>query len=120
MATIKKTTTKKSVSSKTAVTAPEAKAAAKPTAKEKHVYMFFNCNGNKDASSMNVRYNSETFADTAAGRKALLRKVEEEIAAGRISASDSEAVKTDILKGNPEQASSKLQYGDIECLTLVA
>ena len=84
------------------------------------MYVFFNCNDNKDAASMNIRYNNETFADTAAGRKALLKKVEEEAAAGRVNMSDAEAVKNDILKGEPTEASAKLQYGDIERLVLVA
>ena len=118
-ATAKKTVTSK-VTTATATVKAAHKAEQKAAAKEKFVYMFFNCNEGKDAASMNVRYNSETFTDTAAGRKALLKKVEEEVAAGHVNVSDAEAVKNDILKGEPEQASSKLQYGDIERLVLVA
>ena len=129
--TAKKTTTTKktvkaaetkAVKAETAATAKAAKATAtKKTAEaKKYMYVFFNCNDNKDAASMNIRYNNETFADTAAGRKALLKKVEEEAAAGRVNMSDAEAVKNDILKGEPTDASAKLQYGDIERLVLVA
>ncbi len=129
--TAKKTTTTKktvkaaetkAVKAETAATAKVAKATAtKKTAEaKKYMYVFFNCNDNKDAASMNIRYNNETFADTAAGRKALLKKVEEEAAAGRVNMSDAEAVKNDILKGEPTDASAKLQYGDIERLVLVA
>ena len=63
---------------------------------------------------MNARYSNEIFADTAAGRKALLQKVKDEVAAGRVNVSDKAAVEQDILKGEPTDASSKLQYGDIE------
>ena len=108
------TTTKKTTTAKKTTT-------TKKTAEaKKYMYVFFNCNDNKDAASMNIRYNNETFADTAAGRKALLKKVEEEAAAGRVNMSDAEAVKNDILKGEPTDASAKLQYGDIERLVLVA
>ena len=130
MATVKKTTektTKKTVASKAAakktvaVKAEPVKTTKKTSSTaKKYAYIFFNCNDNKDAATMNIHYNNEFFADTAAGRKALLKKVEEEVAAGHVNVSDTEAVKNDILKGEPEKASSKLQYGDIERLVLVA
>ena len=138
MATTKKTTTtaakKTTAAAKKTVKAAETKAvkaeasapatkttaAKKTTASKKYMYVFFNCNDNKDAASMNIRYNNEAFADTVAGRKALLKKVEDEAAAGRVNVSDAEAVKNDILKGEPTDASAKLQYGDIERLVVVA
>ncbi len=101
-----------------------AKSAAKTTkaavAKKKYMYIFFNCNDNKDAHSMNARYNNEVFSDTVAGRKALLQKVKDEVSAGRVNVSDKAAVENDILKGNPVEASSKIQYGDIERMVVRA
>ena len=134
MAATKKNTTiaaKKTTAAKKNAKATETKAvkteaatkttaAKKTTASKKYMYVFFNCNDNKDAASMNIRYNNEAFADTVAGRKALLKKVEDEAAAGRVNVSDAEAVKNDILKGEPTDASAKLQYGDIERLVVVA
>ena len=118
-ATAKKTVASK-VAAATAMVKAAHKAEQKAAVKEKFVYMFFNCNEGKDVASMNVRYNCETFTDTAACRKALLKKVEAEVVAGYVNVSDAEAVKSDIQKGEPEQASSKLQCGDIERLVLVA
>nr|WP_303839754.1 hypothetical protein [Selenomonas ruminantium] len=82
--------------------------------------MFFNCNDNKDAHSMNARYNNEVFADTTSGRKALLAKVEAEVVAGRVNVADKDAVEHDILKGDPTEASCKIQYGDIERMIFMA
>ena len=121
LATTKKTTTKKTTvkKSETAVKAAPAKKTA-TVSKEKYAFIFFNCDDDKNAVSMNIRYNNEAFADTAAGRKALLAKVEEESAAGRVNISDEKAVKEFILKGEPTEASAKLQYGCIERLAFVA
>ena len=102
------------------VTKVAAKVTKKAAEKKKHVYIFFNCNDNKDAHSMNARYNNEVFADSAAGRKALLQKVKAEVAAGRVNVSDNAVVEHDILKGEPTDASSKLQYGDIERMLFMA
>lgn len=102
----------------TAVT--KAKTTTKKAASKKYVYIFFNCNDNKDAHSMNARYNNEVFADTASGRKALLAKVEAEVAAGRVNIADQNAVEYAILKGDPTEASNKIQYGDIERMIFMA
>ena len=119
--TTKKTTTKKVVAAETKVVEEKTtKTATKATAAKKYVYAFFNCDDSKSAASMNVRYNNEVFADTAAGRKALLKKVEEEAAAGRVNIADNSFVEEAIIKGEPTEASSKLQYGSIERLALVA
>ena len=95
-------------------------AAVKKAASKKYVYAFFNCDGSKSVASMNIRYNNEMFADTVAGRKALLKKVEEEVAAGRVNVDDKSFVEEAIIKGEPTEASTKLQYGSIERLALVA
>ena len=102
----------------TAVT--KAKTTTKKATAKKYVYIFFNCNDAKDAHSMNARYNNEAFADTASGRKALLVKVESEVVAGRVNMADKNAVEHDILKGDPTEASSKIQYGDIERMIFMA
>ena len=141
MATTKKTTAVKktaataakkavkSVASKvveaavTTTAAKVTKTAGKTTKKaaaKKYVYIFFNCNDNKDAHSMNARYNNEVFSDTAAGRKALLQKVKDEVQAGRVNVADRDAVESAILHGQPTEASSKIQYGDIERLVVRA
>lgn len=124
MATTKKTATKKAVkeeakkvdakATKTIAAAAKKVAAKASASKKQHIYIFFNCDDDKRAASMNVRYNNEAFADNASGRKALLAKVEEEVASGRVNNSDPDAVKAAILKGEPTEASSKLQYGCIE------
>ena len=69
---------------------------------------------------MNARYNNEVFADTADGRKALLQKVKDEVAAGRVNVADKSAVEQDILKGEPTDANSKMQFGDIERMLFMA
>lgn len=86
---------------------------AKTAAKEKFAYIFFNCDGEKSEQSMNVFYNNQIFNQTGKGRKALLAKVTEEIKAGRVQASDEEAVKAAILKGEPEAANEFLTFGNI-------
>ena len=106
-----------------AVTAAVTKAKAttkKVAGKKQHVFIFFNCNDNKDAHSMNARYNNEVFADTTSGRKTLLAKVEAEVIAGRVNVADKDAVEHDILKGDPTEASCKIQYGDIERMIFMA
>ena len=138
MATTKKTTTVKktaTAAAKKAVKTVAAKVAdaamttavtkakattKKASGKKQHVFIFFNCNDNKDAHSMNARYNNEVFADTTSGRKALLAKVEAEVVAGRVNIADKDAVEHDILKGDPTEASSKIQYGDIERMIFIA
>lgn len=80
------------------------------------VYIFFNCDANKNISSMDIRYNNEAFEDSAAGRKALFEKIEQEIASGNITVTDNQAVKDAILKGDPTNASPMMQYGSIERL----
>lgn len=110
----------KVVEATVATAAVKATKAVKKAVEPKCVYVFFNCDGEKDAGSMNPRYNNEAFADSTAGRKALLKKVEEEVAAGRVHVVDIKEVEKDILKGDPTEAASKLQYGDIERMTFVA
>ena len=92
----------------------------KAAVRKKYAYIFFNCDEAKSQSSMNIFYNDVIFSDTKAGRKALLSKVEEEVAAGRVNVADMEAVKSAILDGEPTDAAGKMQYGDIERIVAAA
>jgi len=52
-------------------------------AKASNVFVFFNCDGDKNESSMNVFYNNKVYKDTKTSRKVLLKKVMEELEAKR-------------------------------------
>ena len=115
-ATTKKTATTAAKKTTKTVAAKTTKAAES----KKYAYIFFNCDEAKSQSSMNIFYNDVFFSDTKAGRKALLSKVEEEVAAGRVNVADMEAVKSAILDGEPTDAAGKMQYGDIERIVAAA
>lgn len=87
--------------------------------KEKKAFVFFNCDEEKSQKSMNVFYNNTVYRDLKGARKALLAKVEAEIAAGRVNASDIDAVKAAIIDGEPTDASAYLKYGAIEALEII-
>ena len=91
---------------------------ADPAADAKCAYIFFNCDASKATASMNIRFNDEVYRDYPAGRKALLAKVEAELAAGNIKIADSGAVKKAILEGQPGEASALMEFGCIECLIM--
>ena len=55
------------------------------SAAAKKAYIFFNCDEEKSEKSMNVFYNHAVYKDTVASRKALWKKVESEIEAGKVS-----------------------------------
>ena len=93
-------------------------AISKPTASKTAVskaYIFFNCDGEKSLASKNIFYNNAVYGSAIASRKALWKKIQEEIAQKRIVVSDDklEEVQTAILKGNPADAGKYLQFGDI-------
>ena len=122
-ATTKKTAATAAKKATKAVAAKTTKAAAvtkKAAESKKYAYIFFNCDEAKSQSSMNIFYNDVFFSDTKAGRKALLSKVEEEVASGRVNVADMEAVKNAILDGEPTDAAGKMQYGDIERIVAAA
>ncbi len=91
---------------------------ADPAADAKCAYIFFNCDASKATASMNIRFNDEVYRDYPAGRKALLAKVEAELAAGNIKIADLGAVKKAILEGQPGEASALMEFGCIECLIM--
>ena len=74
----------------------------------------------KAVKSVASKVTEAAVAATAAGRKALLQKVKDEVAAGRVNVSDKSAGEQDILKGEPTDASSKMQFGDIERMLFMA
>ena len=86
---------------------------AKTAAKQKFAYIFFNCDGEKSEQSMNVFYNNTIYNQTGKGRKALLAKIQDEVAAGRVQVSDEDAVKAAVLKGEPTAANEFLTFGNI-------
>ena len=80
----------------------------------KSCYMFFNCDKQKSDSSMNVRYNNVVYR-CRDGRRALWKKIKEEIAAGRIFVDEQlrSTVRVHILEGNPEDINDFILYGNI-------
>ena len=75
--------------------------------KEKKAFIFFNCDEDKSQKSMNVFYNQEIYRDLKVARKALLTKVEEEQAEGRIHiAEDNVEVVRQAIPPMPRHSSS--------------
>ena len=89
--------------------------------KEKKAFIFFNCDEDKSQKSMNVFCNPEIYRDLKVARKALLTKVEEEQAEGRIHIAEDnvEVVRQAILEGDPTDATPFIQYGAIESFAIV-
>lgn len=85
-------------------------------AKPSKVFVFFNCDENKSASSMNIFYNHEVYKDTKTSRKSLWKKIKEENLAERIhiSAENFGEVETRILLGNPDSATELIRFGAIK------
>ena len=59
-------------------------------------------------------------ATAAKTTRAAATKVTKKVAAGRVNVSDKSAVEQDILKGESTDASSKMQFGDIERMLFMA
>lgn len=80
----------------------------------KSCYMFFNCDEQKSAASMNVKYNNVVYR-CRDGRRALWKKIKEEVAAGRIFIDEQllSIVRIHILEGNPEDINDLILYGNI-------
>lgn len=90
-------------------------------ATEKKVYVFFNCDEEKTAKSMNIFYNKTIYNDTKKARKELLAKVEEEVAAGRVNIAEGKdaSVNKAILEGDPTKADKYLQYATIKAFSFI-
>ena len=75
----------------------------------------------KAVKSVASKVTEAAVAATAAkATKAAATKVTKKVAAGRVNVSDKSAVEQDILKGEPTDASSKMQFGDIERMLFMA
>ena len=89
--------------------------------KEKHAYLFFNCDEEKSKESKNIFYNKTVYQDTKKARKALWEKIEEECKAGRVHIADEalDGARTAVLEGNPVDASSSMEFGTILSLDII-
>lgn len=80
----------------------------------KYGYIFFNCNENKDHTSMNILHNSIVCEDTQEGKAALWMIICREIMFNRVKASIKYSKLEKIVKyGLPENAAQYLTYGNI-------
>ncbi len=80
------------------------------------VFVFFNCDDNKNESSMNIFYNNKVYRDTRTSRKKLWQKIKSEIEDERIRISEENLPKAEkaILNGDPVMASDFIQFGAIK------
>ena len=87
-------------------------------AKAGKVFIFFNCDADKNEASMNVFYNRTVYKDTKTSRKNLWRKVKEEYGAERIQieAENLKAVELAITEGDPVAASDFIRFGAIRAI----
>ena len=87
-------------------------------AKASKVFIFFNCDADKNEASMNIFYNHAVYKDTKTSRKNLWKKVKEEYGAERIqiAADNLKAVEAAITEGDPVAASDLIQFGAIRAI----
>ena len=87
-------------------------------AKSSKVFIFFNCDADKNEASMNIFYNHAVYKDTKTSRKNLWKKVKEEYGAERIhiDADNLKAVELAITEGDPVEASNFIQFGAIRSI----
>lgn len=80
------------------------------------IFVFFNCDAEKNQSTMNIFYNDVTYKDTPISRRRLLNKIKAEKQVGRIQFAEENLPKIEeiILKGNPEDVSQFLTYGTVK------
>ncbi|MBR3624477.1 MAG: hypothetical protein IKN43_14145 [Selenomonadaceae bacterium] len=87
-----------------------------PAAKEPSTaYIFFNCDGEKSLASKNIFYNKAVYGRTQLGRKALWKKIQDEMEAKRVVIAEDkvEEARDAVLKGDPMDAAKLMQFGDI-------
>ena len=84
-------------------------------AKAGKVFIFFNCDADKNEASMNVFYNRTVYKDTKTSLKNLWRKVKEEYGAERIQieSENLKAVELAITEGDPVSAGEFIRFGAI-------
>ena len=82
-------------------------------AKSGKVFIFFNCDADKNEASMNIFYNHAVYKDTKTSRKNLWKKVKEEYGAERIqiATENLKTVELTIIEGDPVSASDFIQFG---------
>lgn len=82
------------------------------------VFIFFNCDADKNEASMNIFYNKAVYKDTKTSRKNLWKKVQEEYRAERIQIAyeNLPRVESAITEGDPVSASEFIQFGAIRAI----
>ena len=85
-------------------------------AKVAKAFVFFNCDENKNESSMNIFYNNAVYKDGKTSRKNLLKKVKEESELNRVKIAEEnfKTVERLILEGDPTEATQFMQFGAIK------
>lgn len=85
------------------------------------VFVFFNCDAEKNETSMNIFYNDVTFKDTVISRRRLFNKIQIESKTGRIQVAEENFQKIEeiIMNGNPEDAGKFIKYGAIKSFKCV-
>ena len=81
------------------------------------MWMFFNCDEHVSWGSMNPLYNSTVYRKRA-GRRALWKKIKDEVAAGNVIISEDKMsdVRQAIIGGDPLVANEFMKYGFIVAL----
>ena len=85
-------------------------------AKATKAFVFFNCDEGKSEASMNIFYNRTVYKDGKTSRKALLKKVQEELDLKRVQIDEGnmEKVESLILEGDPVEAGNLIRFGAIK------
>lgn len=83
------------------------------------IWMFFNCDKEMSAASMNPLYNTEVYRKKRNGRRALWKKIKSEIADKKIivNKDDMHDIREAIINGDPVDANEYMTYGLIVELT---
>ena len=94
----------------------EIKEPKKKGTSSKRAFIFFNCDGNKSESSMNIFYNNAVYKDTQASRKLLWSKIQRERTEHRINIAIEhlDEVKRLILEDEPTKATDLIEFGAIK------
>ena len=85
-------------------------------AKSAKAFVFFNCDEGKSEASMNIFYNRAIYKDGKTSRKALFKKVKEELDLKRVQIDEGnlEKVENLILEGDPVEAGNLIRFGAIK------
>ena len=85
-------------------------------AKAAKAFVFFNCDEGKSEASMNIFYNHAIYKDGKTSRKALFKKIQEELDLKRVQIDEGnmEKVENLILEGDPVEAGNLIRFGAIK------